>query len=80
MLLYPADRTEIQELLHQTDHMLLTPDKLVLSSTHNTSLLPESTGVIDQALINLDEHLEAIACSVDTVEEGLHLCSVRFEP
>ena len=66
-----TDRTEIQELRHQTDHTLLTPDKPVLSSPHNSSLSPESTGVIDQALINLDERLEAVARSVDAVEEGL---------
>ena len=71
MPLYPADCTEIQELRCQTDHTLLTPDKLVLSLMHNTSLLPESTGIIDQALINLDECLEAVAHSVDAIEEGL---------
>jgi hypothetical protein len=44
---------------------LSTPDK------SPPSLAPESTGVIDQALINLDERLEAVARSVDAVEEGL---------
>lgn len=35
------------------------------------SVALESTSVIDQALINLDERLEAVARSVEAVEEGL---------
>ncbi|KAF8582744.1 hypothetical protein K439DRAFT_1635016 [Ramaria rubella] len=61
---------EIQELRHQTTgspkpKAPAPPD----SSPQNAAL--ESTSVIDQALINLDERLEAVARSVDTVEEGL---------
>jgi Yeast cortical protein KAR9 len=46
-----------------------TKDSSSPNSSQNVAL--ESTSVIDQALINLDERLEAVSRSVEAVEEGL---------
>ncbi|KAF8518006.1 hypothetical protein BU17DRAFT_91435 [Hysterangium stoloniferum] len=56
---------EIQELRHQTSVTLQPRD---VSSQAATS---ESSSIIDQALINLDERLEAVSRSVDAIEKSL---------
>src|SRR6266481_6237095 len=61
---------EIQELRHQTSSASTTSNTASLESSPPNSV-PGSTGVIDQALINLDERLEAVSRSVDAVEERL---------
>jgi hypothetical protein len=56
---------EIQELQHQTS--IVSKPREVSSQATNL----ESSSIIDQALINLDERLEAVSRSVDAIEESL---------
>lgn len=62
----PPFSPEIQELRHQ-DLGLSNQS----SSKGTPSSPPSSTGVIDQALIHLDERLEAVSKSIGTIEDTL---------
>ncbi|KAF8515068.1 hypothetical protein JB92DRAFT_2916096 [Gautieria morchelliformis] len=62
---------EIQELRHQPSVKPKAITKNASSPNSSQNVALESTSVIDQALINLDERLEAAARSVEAVEEGL---------
>lgn len=60
---------EIQELRHKSS--IGTSEKVVSLDTSSQSASSESSSIIDQALINLDERLEAVSHSIEAVGESL---------